>query len=260
MGPLDRLERWIAGVVDNWSARFAGPHETSLLEIRRDVLEEVKARIEPKGRGEYTFRYHTVAVRIGAAGAGMKESCEAAFVEEDSLANEIRQLLAEARCAPRDLAVTVAVEEDPAAGLRPFKIRFERKPHAALVPAKARSAKLTVVRGKANIAEAVFGASRINLGRLEEVISETGGLIRRNDVAFDESEATVAREHAYICRDPKTGDFRLCDYLSGHRGTRLFREGRAIQAPRASGRGVQLHSGDEIHLGEARVRFEIVEE
>lgn len=261
MGPLDRLERLIAGVVENWSARFAGPHGTSLIEIRRGVLEEVKSRIESKGRGEYMFRYHTVAVRIAAADAAGRESCEAAFVEEDSLAKEIRQLLAEARCAPRDFSVTITVEEDPAAASKPFEIRFERKaqPAAAPEPVKARAAKLTVLRGKANTAEGVFDASRINIGRLEEVVSESGGLIRRNALAFDESEATVAREHAYIQRDPKTGDFRLCDYLSGQRGTRVFREGRSIPVPRASGRGVQLHSGDEIHLGEARLRFEIVE-
>lgn len=259
MRPLDRLEHWIAGVVENWSAAFAGPHGTSLLEIRRDVLEQVKARIEAKGRGEYTFRYHTIAVRIYAGDADARESAEAAFIEDDSLANEIRQLLAEARCAPRDLAVTVAVDENP--GVQPFEIRFERKARAAeaAAPAKALAAKLTVLRGKANAPEAVFDSSRINLGRLEEVVSETGGLIRRNDLAFDETEVTVAREHAYIWRDGKTGDYRLCDYLSGQRGTRVFREGRSIAVPRASSRGVQLHSGDELHLGEARIRFEIVE-
>jgi pSer/pThr/pTyr-binding forkhead associated (FHA) protein len=74
-------------------------------------------------------------------------------------------------------------------------------------------------------------------------------------VAFAETETTVSREHAHIRYDAESGKYRLYDSGS-QRGTSIFRDGRRLEAPRV--RGVQLRSGDEIHVGDARVRFETV--
>jgi predicted component of type VI protein secretion system len=87
------------------------------------------------------------------------------------------------------------------------------------------------------------------------VASGDGSVRRRNDIAFDDSESTVSREHAHI--EFEGGKFRLF-HDSGERPTRLFREGRAVPVP-PIGRGAQLRSGDEIHLGEARLRFDVSE-
>jgi hypothetical protein len=259
MQTLDRLERWIAGLSQRWFGKLAGGEQArTALEIRRDVLNHIRGRIKAKGRGEYVFPYNSIAIRVLAPPAD-RETFEAAFLEEGGLGQDVRAMLAEAQCEPRGLEVTVTVVEDEAAVQRePFQVDYRR------VPAKARragrpAAKLIVTRGQANVAELIISADRINLGRMQEVVSQSGGLLRRNDLAFADTELSVAREHAYIRYDAESACYRLCDYLSGERGTRLFRGGRSIAVPRASIRGVQLRAGDEIHLGEARIRFELAE-
>ena len=140
---------------------------------------------------------------------------------------------------------------------RPFRIDYLNQRHAEAPPAAERPpARLIVVKGEAGAAEYLIAANRINIGRLQEVISEKEGLRRANDVAFGEAETTVSREHAFLTYEPATGRFRICDDRS-QRGTSIFREGRRIEVPKGSRRGTQLQSGDEIHLGDARLRFEI---
>ena len=79
-------------------------------------------------------------------------------------------------------------------------------------------------------------------------------------VVFVEGSAavnqTVSRRHAHIAVEP-SGVCRLHDDRSEH-GTGIIRGGRTIPVP-AGSRGVRLRSGDEIALGEARVRIRIVE-
>lgn len=246
MRSLEELDRWIAGKVKRLSSNVAGvPQKKEVLEIRREILEDVRNRIEPKGSGKYLFPYNEIAIHLGAQNA---------LADDDSLREDVRALLIEAGCTvPSSLTVDVDVVLNP----EPFRIDYlnrKSRPQRASRP----TAKLTVVRGSGEPSEYVIASDRVNMGRLKEVIGEKEGLRRRNDVAFPETESTVSREHAYIGYDSNTGKFRVCDYQST-RGTSVFRGGRRIEVPRASARGVQLQSGDEIHLGEARIRFEIAE-
>jgi pSer/pThr/pTyr-binding forkhead associated (FHA) protein len=117
------------------------------------------------------------------------------------------------------------------------------------------NARLTILRGEANIPEFPIHSDRVNIGRLKEVTGEKDGLRRRNDVAFADTETTVSREHAYVRYDADTGKFRLYDSGS-QRGTCVFRDGRRLQVPKGLAHGLQLRAGDEIHLGEARIVFE----
>ncbi|MGI8990606.1 MAG: FHA domain-containing protein [Bryobacteraceae bacterium] len=256
MKSLEQLDRWIGGVVKRWSHKVSGGSPApEVLEIRRDILNEVKDRIQPKGKGEYVFPYNQIAIQIGNPDSGRREAAEAAFAEDRSLERDVRDLLSEAGCRlPADFTVSVEITADETA--QPFRIAFHRK-KAAGKPAPSRpAARLSVVRGRSETPQIDIHADRVNLGRLKEVIDERGSLRRRNDIAFAESETTVSREHAYIRFDPVTGKFRIYDYMS-QRETSIFRDGRRIEVPRASARGVQLQSGDEIHLGDARVRFAI---
>jgi pSer/pThr/pTyr-binding forkhead associated (FHA) protein len=63
---------------------------------------------------------------------------------------------------------------------------------------------------------------------------------------------TVSRRHAHIDYDARARDFRITDDRSAH-GTSVVRNGVAISVHPGS-RGVRLQSGDEIVLGEARLR------
>jgi FHA domain-containing protein len=82
-------------------------------------------------------------------------------------------------------------------------------------------------------------------------------LLRTNHVAFADSgpppNQTVSRCHAHIHYAAQLRQYRVYDDRSEH-GTGVLRSGHTIAVPPGS-RGVRLQSGDEIVLGEARVRF-----
>lgn len=262
MRSLEQLDRWIAGKVKNWTSRISGaPHGVELLEIRRDILEDVRDRIEPRGAGKSLFPYNRVSIQIRAGSVEERDVREAAFAGGEGLEQDIAGLLHEADCSqPAGFTVTVEVVEDAAFGEtgRPFQIDYERRKgevEQAPPPSVRPAVKLTVVRGQADEAQYAIDAERVNIGRLKEVVGEKDGLRRRNDVAFAETETTVSREHAHIRYDAESGKYRLYDSGS-QRGTSIFRDGRRLEAPRV--RGVQLRPGDEIHVGDARLKFEVV--
>lgn len=255
MKSLEELDRLIGKLVKQWASRVSGVDEPpAALEIRREVLQEVTRRIEPVGGGEYVFPYNEVLVRIGAPDAERRGLYEAAFVDGDTLAGQIREVLAEGGARVSDLNVTVQVAD----GGVPVEVECLRRARARETVAEARPpARLTVLRGEAGEKELEITADRVNLGRLREVTSESGVMRRRNHIAFADSEKTVSREHATIRYDAATGKFRLYDSMS-QQGTAIFRQGRRIEVPRGDLRGVQLRSGDEIHLGSVRVKFDIL--
>ena len=250
MKSLEQLDRWIAAKVKRLSG---APEKRELLEIRRDILEDVRDHIEPKGGGKYIFPYNEIEIHLAPEDEHQQQRFEAALAGDEGLAPDIHALLVEAGCPiPPDFGITIV----PAAPL--FGVLYRNRKSAPQKPAPAArpAAKLIVTQGSAEPPELAIASNRVNLGRLKEVVGEKDGLRRRNDVAFAATETTVSREHAYIRYDSGAGKFRICDGQSA-RGVSIFREGRRIGVPRASARGVQLQAGDEIQLGDARIRFEI---
>jgi hypothetical protein len=258
MRSLEQIDRWIAGKIKQWTSRVAGPPQSpELLEIRRDILEDIRDAIEPAGQGRNIFPYNTVSIRIAANDQQQAAVYHTALIESGALERDIRDLLGEAGCAPP--AVTMEAVEDPAlaATARPFRIEYSTvKTPAKSAVAPRPAARLIVVRGQADPPQYEIRSDRVNIGRLKEVIGDRDGLRRRNDIAFADTETSVSREHAYIRYDAEAGHFRLYDSRS-QRGTSVFREGRRLEAPRGSVHGLQLRSGDEIHVGDARLLFEL---
>lgn len=260
MKSLEQLDSWIASKVRAWSSRISGaPQHRELLEIRRDILNDVRDHIQPRGEGKSLFPYNVVSIHIAAADHTHRALLEQAFTHDNELDGTISALLAEAGCAPHSpLQITVTVAENPAAG-NALRIDYSSTPAPAApqptAPARP-AARLTVVQGDANPSDYNIDSDRINIGRLKEVVSDKDGLRRRNHIAFAETETTVSREHAFLRYDAETGKFRLYDSNS-QRGTIVFRDGRRLQVPKGSAHGFQLRSGDEIHLGSARLLFEI---
>ncbi len=257
MKSLESVDRWLGRHFERWSTNLSGgDHPKEALEIRREILSAIGGKVEPKGQGEYVFPYSDVMVKLAPRDEEQRATFEAAFVDDDGLQSQARDMLRDAGCQAD--AVTVAIEfvEDP--GAPPFQVAFkrvEKQPKGvAITPPKVRPAAwLYVVKGSAERPEYFIGKDVVYLGRLKEVTVKTGGLRRRNDVAFNDDETTVSREHAHIQFDD--GKFRLF-HDSGEVGTRLFRDGRVVALPSTGNRGTQLISGDEIHLGDARLRFE----
>jgi hypothetical protein len=267
MRSIEDLDRWIGAKVKGWSTRLGGgTPNPEVLEIHRDILEDVRDRLEPKGKGRYFFPYNHIAIHLGAGNDSQASLYRSAFGDlaaggGSTFTEEIRALLAEAGADPGGLVVDIDIAVDAALAWtgRPFRMDYLNRtavPPKASEPAVRPPARLVVVKGAADAEAFPMKANRVNIGRLREVISEKEGLRRLNDVAFEESETTVSREHAFLIYDTDGGRFRLCDDQS-QRGTSIFRAGRRIEVPKGSRRGTQLQSGDEIHLGEARLRFEI---
>jgi FHA domain len=143
---------------------------------------------------------------------------------------------------------------EPAAPATPAQI--PAPPPAALVPAN-----LITIAGVSSSPELLLDRPRINLGREEEVLDSMGRVFRHNELSFPESahaaNASVSRAHAHILFDSAAGQWRIFDDGSSL-GTTLFRDGRRIDVPAHASRGVSLRPGDEIYLGQARLRFEAV--
>ena len=260
MKSLEQVDRWLGKHFERWSANLTGGDQRKeTLEIRREILTAIGEKVEPKGGGEYIFPYSAVNVKVFAEDADRQSTFEAAFIDDDALQNEARDMLRDSGCQAD--AVTVTVEVVQEAGEKPFLISFKRPDKVAkgapvTAPKVRPAAWLYVVKGTAERPEYFVGKDILYLGRLKEVSAKLGGLRRRNDVAFDDAETTVSREHAHISFEE--GKFRLF-HDSGEGGTRLFRDGRAVALPASGSRGTQLRSGDEIHLGDARLRFEMGE-
>jgi hypothetical protein len=140
-----------------------------------------------------------------------------------------------------------------------FHVDFDRGAIAESPPPEqlpAHELKLTIVSGSAEKPAYTLTLDRINLGRCADVRDSRNHLIRMNDVVFKDAAGsvndTVSRRHAHIDYNETSGDYRLFDDRSAH-GTTIVRHGKTIMVP-ASTRGVRLQNGDEIVLGEARVR------
>ena len=116
---------------------------------------------------------------------------------------------------------------------------------------------LTVVRGTTERKTYSLAAPRIDLGRGAEVRDTRNRLIRTNHVAFVEGSGeinqSVSRQHAHVAYEPASGSYRLRDDGSVH-GTSVIRNGSTVAVPPGS-RGLRLRPGDELVLGEARLRI-----
>ena len=112
MKSLESVDRWLGRHFERWSANLAGgSHPKEALEIRREILSAIRDRIEPKGDGEYVFPYQEISVRMAARDAEHRDSLTAAFVDENALETQVRELLTEAECRADNVSVAVEVVE-----------------------------------------------------------------------------------------------------------------------------------------------------
>jgi FHA domain len=262
---LRRLESKLARTVDDAAQKVTTARTREPLEILHAIVDSAEKRIEPAGRGKYVFPFNQINICIAADGRETRARFEAVLVSEPPLHDRVVERLQAAGCVLTGLSIKVAyVDRSEPHWMAPeFNVEFDRfagppqgTPQAELAH---QSLRLTIVQGDTERPSYVFATSRINLGRCAEVRDNRNRLIRRNDVAFAESAGepnlSVSRQHAHIDCTASRGDYRLCDDRSLH-GTSVLRDGRTIPVPPGA-RGVRLQSGDEIALGEARLKVEI---
>jgi pSer/pThr/pTyr-binding forkhead associated (FHA) protein len=267
MSLFSGIEKSIERGFRRWTERLFGAADASeLMLTHRAILEEVEGKIETLARGRRVFPFAHLTVTLVSADANRRAVLETAFGER--LEADIREALEAAACeVPPGFSVDVrAVESGPS----PFAIEYATPPVKKAQPQAAASAtpvaapaaptappRLAVLKGKTDRPEYLLEKARTNIGRMAELTDSEHRVIRRNDIVFeegaDEANATVSRRHAHIRLDE--GDYRLCDDESEF-GTRVFRDGRAIEVPAGNRRGEKLRPGDEIYLGRACLRFE----
>ena len=239
------------------------------LEVYRAILDDVEDATEPGARGARIFPYHQVTVVVSATDAHHRATAEAVFTESPAIEERVRARLRQAGCTNvDDVSVNLTFVDAAVAEWagREYRIEYERqatppRPTRATKPRAVdrRELNLAIVTGKASRSRFNFTDARVNLGRLETVVDRQQRVVRRNQVAFaddaDPVNQSVSRSHAHIRMDPGSGDFHLHDDGSTH-GTRVVRAGRTIDVP-SGARGLLLRDGDEVLLGQARVRVSV---
>ena len=237
------------------------------LEIGQAVLDDVERRVQPVGRGQRVFPYTQVVIRV-LANDEARASVEAVF---EDFATRLQERLAEVRCEPRPVAVTVECVEMPCEGWREtqrFDARYVKEPSREAAAAKTAEVtasvtpptlRVVVLKGAAAEPEFTFEESTVSIGRSADP-TDGFGRVRRNRIAFldtvDGVTETVGRAHARLRFDAATGDYRLFDDGSSN-GTSILRDGEVLVVHRRDPRGVRVRSGDEIQIGRALLRLTI---
>ena len=229
------------------------PGAREAIELYREALDHIAARVTAGQRSERLFAFNSVTIELLARDHERRAVLEALF-DAGQLLEDIRATLNEERVTPpADLTVLVHYPENATQDLRVICERTD-KPAAEAVGLKP--AGLTTPE-----LEFILDRPLINLGRDQEVVDSAGRVIRRNDLFFPEAKfeasTTVSRTHAHIRFDPQSGAWRIFDDGSSL-GTSLFREGGRIEVPGHASRGVALRPGDEINLGQVRLHFDLL--
>src|SRR5687768_4097311 len=259
-----KVESQLARTLDRALQQWSKPGPLEPLETLHAVVDAVEARLEPVGRGRYVFPFNKVKVSIAAGSRDIRARFAAVLEGDGQLQERIINRLRDAGCEPTPLQVGVSYAARPGSDWpRPeFHVEFERV--AAAEPPSAQHAsalelRITITHGSTEKPTYTFSIPRINIGRCAEVRDSRHRLIRTNHVAFTDADRTtndtVSRRHAHIDYTDGSADYRISDDRSAH-GTSILRNGKMIEVPSGS-RGIRLQSGDEIVLGEARVRVKI---
>jgi hypothetical protein len=258
------LESRIARALNRAAADAVGSHEREPLEIAHAIVDASERQIQPGGRGARLFSFNHVAVMVRAPSRQSRVRFEALFASAPSLRDRIIDRVRACGCEVADLRVDIDYAADAGRDwIDPqFHVAFDRiavEP-VALVAVEPETTptpiELTVVNGIAQRHTYSFALIRIDIGRGAEVRDSRHRLVRCNDLVFVDGSGginqTVSRRHAHIAVDPVSRAARVYDDRSAQ-GTGVVRAGRTIPVPPGA-RGVRLQGGDEIVLGEARVR------
>jgi hypothetical protein len=270
------LEAKLARTVDRAAARVIPPGGREPLEIALAVVEAVETEVQPAGRGRQLFPFNRIRVLAVAPTRHVRSRFEATFAVEPTLAQRIKTRLETAGCLPADLAVAVDYVETAGTGWSApdMHVEFERvdtpvlesdavdaAPQLSEAPMEetAPPVEIEVAAGQAEQPAYSFDFARIDLGRCMHVRDRRNQLVRTNHVVFadidDAINRTVSRRHAHLHYVASERAFRVYDDGS-EQGTAVARGGKTIAVPPGA-RGVRLQPGDEILLGNARLKVRV---
>lgn len=254
------LESRLTTAVEQAAHTIAGEAEATPLELVDQACDHIARHVQPSGRGRYAFPFNSVTITFVASSSERQAHFEGLCIGPPSIDERVMTRLTSAGCSKLDLDVNVAFTDAAAASWRQphFNVALARlKPGARPARGPAIDVTVDVLQGAATASTYAFTALPITIGRGAEVRDSREQLLRINHVAFAENgnavNHSVSRRHARIELDTRTGRPRLIDDNSAQ-GTSVVRAGRGLAVPRGS-RGLGLQSGDEIVLGQARLRL-----
>lgn len=263
-GKARKIERKLTRSVEAAIGELVGRDAPAPIEIVHAVLDRAEREVLEIGRGRRVFPFTTVRLFV-LAGPRDKEArarLEAVVAGPPSLSDRLGDRLRAAGCGETPITTEIVYVKQAAPDWEQpaFHVGFDR----AAAPARTETAepvaapvpriRLAVAKGSAAQRMYVFTGGRIDIGRRAEVLDQRQRLIRTNQIAFLEDAAEenrmVSRRHAHI--EWLDGSYRIHDDRSAH-GTSLVRGGRTIKVPPGA-RGMRLLAGDEIVLGQARLK------
>jgi hypothetical protein len=260
-----KLESRISRTLDAAVQGFVGRSPRQPIEIVQAVLETCESQVQPAARGVRVFPFNQIVVQVLAASRADRARFAAVADGPPTLAERVVDRLRRAGCDVRrvDVQVTFATRAKPDWTAPEYHVAFERVESAAepapVTDPAPLQLDLAVVAGAAARRAYTFKGGRIDIGRRADVLDQRQRLIRTNHIAFLEGDAginqSVSRKHAHIVYNPVSREYRVRDDGSA-RGTAVVRGGQTIPVPQGS-RGTRLDSGDEIVLGQARLRVRI---
>jgi hypothetical protein len=264
-----RLEAGIARVLDGATRNAMKSAALEPLEIAHAVVEKVAAEVQPVGRGKHVFPFNRIRLSVVAPSLEARARLAAVFESEPSLQARIVDRLRASGCDAVDLDVKVVYVSAAQTEWSQPQWHMEVARIASTVSVDVRALdesvqpaiELTIVKGSGTPESSTFSQRRIELGRCAEVRDGRNRLIRTNHVSFSDAAGqineSVSRCHAHIDFVQDSRDYRVHDDRSAH-GTGVVRDGRAMVVP-SGARGLRLRSGDEILLGDARVKVRILD-
>lgn len=265
LGKARKLESQIARRLDGAVQNLVGGQSPRQpIEIIHAIVTAAEQQIQPAGRGRRVFPFNRMEIHVATASRTDRARFAALADGPPALRDRIVERLQASGCDVRrlDIEITYTPKMKPAWSDPNFHIEFERidaAPPAPLPAAAPTRLDLTIVAGTGERRSYSFSGGRIDIGRRADVRDQKERLVRMNNVVFKEGEGepnqSVSRKHAHIAYDAAAGEYRLHDDRSAH-GTALVRGGQTVPVP-AGSRGVRLRDGDEILLGQARLRVKL---
>jgi hypothetical protein len=262
-----RVERLAVGAMTRMRTWFDPPlgPDARPLEVRKAIVDEVVARVEPAGGGRRVFPFKCLWAVVLADTTERRAALEGALAD---LQGALEQQLAELQAqAPPGFVARVEYVRRPRASWSPgqlFALDYRRDPpdEAIVLPRdQVPVLNAVVIRGTAARSSYALSDRQIRIGRTENPVDEHGRP-RHNHIAFvegaDECSRTVGRSHASIRYVAERREYRLFDDGS-HNGTRIIREGRVLEVTPRDPVGVTIVSGDEIVVGTAALRVRLTD-
>lgn len=242
-----RIDKKLRGLFRGEASQHRG---REVIEIQKLILERIHENVQSLPRARKVFPYNDVQVRIPVAEPDRRTALEMVLVEDSALQQDVMEAFRrDGTEFPPDLQVSVTLYDTAEIEDLSIICRNREKP-VAQASDKPPKIRFTLVSSGEVID---LAKSRIHIGRLADVQDDRRRTVRRNDVVLDDE--TVSRAHAHIEWDVSSGEYRIFDDSSTY-GTGVAHDGRIIDVPVGGGRGIRIQPGDEIYLGQARLRVD----